>query len=236
VNRYVFTPQAQDDPVEIWEYIARDSIDAADRVIEDIFEAAESLANLPGMGHRRDGGGRRAGGTVRCRCRRRCPRDMAGARGTERGRFPVVHDPGQRAACAAGRAHGQGGAPVRGAAAVPGSPWAPARRSRWRRSCRRGRASVWPAASRLPDTSSPVPDKLLTVSWPATDQPQLYCRVERFPSRQGADRSPGSHPSAASARRTARRGSWTTLGVFPGAPGARGPASRRRWSRPRFRP
>lgn len=37
----------------IWEYIALDSIDAADRWIAKLFEAFESLAHNSGLGHRR---------------------------------------------------------------------------------------------------------------------------------------------------------------------------------------
>ena len=38
---------------EIWEYIAGDSIDAADRVIADIFSTLSTLAESPQIGHRR---------------------------------------------------------------------------------------------------------------------------------------------------------------------------------------
>ncbi len=38
---------------EIWLYIARDSIDAAERVIASIQAAAQRLAEFPGMGQRR---------------------------------------------------------------------------------------------------------------------------------------------------------------------------------------
>lgn len=48
-----FTPRARRDIVEIWEYIARDSLDSADRVTAAIREAAEMLAKLPGIGHTR---------------------------------------------------------------------------------------------------------------------------------------------------------------------------------------
>ncbi len=39
---------------EIWEYIAADDIDAADRWIGKLYDAFESLAQMPGMGHRRE--------------------------------------------------------------------------------------------------------------------------------------------------------------------------------------
>jgi plasmid stabilization system protein ParE len=37
-----------------WEYIAADSIDAADRWIDRLFEAFEAIGKNPGIGHRRD--------------------------------------------------------------------------------------------------------------------------------------------------------------------------------------
>jgi plasmid stabilization system protein ParE len=39
---------------EIWLYIARDSIDAAEKMIQRIEEASEKLASMPGMGQKRD--------------------------------------------------------------------------------------------------------------------------------------------------------------------------------------
>lgn len=54
MNRYTFTPAAVDDLDEIWEFIADDSVRAADRVIDDIRAAVEALADMPGMGHRRE--------------------------------------------------------------------------------------------------------------------------------------------------------------------------------------
>jgi len=37
----------------IWEYIAADGIDAADRWIGNLFDAFEALGRTPGIGHRR---------------------------------------------------------------------------------------------------------------------------------------------------------------------------------------
>lgn len=48
-----FTPQARRDLLEIWEYIAKDSLDAADRVASAIEDAVRLLAELPGIGHTR---------------------------------------------------------------------------------------------------------------------------------------------------------------------------------------
>jgi toxin ParE1/3/4 len=38
----------------IWLYIARDNIDAAEKLMKKIQSAAEKLAQMPGMGQRRD--------------------------------------------------------------------------------------------------------------------------------------------------------------------------------------
>jgi plasmid stabilization system protein ParE len=38
----------------IWEYIAADNIDAADRWIEKLFDAFEALGQTPDIGHQRD--------------------------------------------------------------------------------------------------------------------------------------------------------------------------------------
>lgn len=42
---------AEQDLHEIWEYIAEDNIDAADRWIGMLFDAFEILARTPGLGH-----------------------------------------------------------------------------------------------------------------------------------------------------------------------------------------
>jgi plasmid stabilization system protein ParE len=54
VNQYVLNVDAEQDLNEIWEYIADDSIDAADRWIAKLFDAFESLAQSPGIGHKRE--------------------------------------------------------------------------------------------------------------------------------------------------------------------------------------
>ncbi len=48
-----FTPRARRDVIEIWEYIARDNFEAADRVVAAIKEATRMLAELPGIGYTR---------------------------------------------------------------------------------------------------------------------------------------------------------------------------------------
>ena len=54
MSGYILGSDALADLDNIWEYIAQDSIDAADNWIRRLFEAFESLALTPGMGHRRE--------------------------------------------------------------------------------------------------------------------------------------------------------------------------------------
>jgi plasmid stabilization system protein ParE len=54
VSGYVLSADADFDLDEIWEYVAADSLDRADRWIEKLFDAFESLGQTPGLGHRRD--------------------------------------------------------------------------------------------------------------------------------------------------------------------------------------
>ena len=51
---FVLTPRAELDLIEIWEYIAQDSIDAADRVLDQLEDTMHKLAKMPGMGHIRE--------------------------------------------------------------------------------------------------------------------------------------------------------------------------------------
>jgi plasmid stabilization system protein ParE len=46
-------PEAYDDLDEIWELIAQDSADAADRVREKIYDTIRALVSFPQQGHRR---------------------------------------------------------------------------------------------------------------------------------------------------------------------------------------
>ena len=50
---YRFTPEAETDLFEIWSYIARDRIDAADRVESAVCEACTFLAKAPHSGQAR---------------------------------------------------------------------------------------------------------------------------------------------------------------------------------------
>ncbi len=45
--------EAENDLVEIWAFIARDSIEAADQFLERIYDTCQSLARSPGMGRDR---------------------------------------------------------------------------------------------------------------------------------------------------------------------------------------
>ena len=54
MNSYVLAQAAASDLDSIWEYIAQDSVDAADRWIGTLFDSLESLAANPGIGHKRE--------------------------------------------------------------------------------------------------------------------------------------------------------------------------------------
>lgn len=53
MTMYKLHPEAKADLDEIWEYIAADSIDAAERVIGDILQNFRNLTTFPDRGHRR---------------------------------------------------------------------------------------------------------------------------------------------------------------------------------------
>jgi len=54
MSGYVLSEDADLDLDDIWEYIAQDSIDAADRWIGRLFEAFEAIGHAPGIGHKRE--------------------------------------------------------------------------------------------------------------------------------------------------------------------------------------
>jgi plasmid stabilization system protein ParE len=54
VSGYILSVDAECDLQDIWEYIASDSIDAADRWILRLYGAFEALSRSPAMGHRRE--------------------------------------------------------------------------------------------------------------------------------------------------------------------------------------
>jgi plasmid stabilization system protein ParE len=53
MSGFVLHPQAYTDLEEIWEYIASDSIDTADRVLEEIHDSIRSIVSFPHSGHAR---------------------------------------------------------------------------------------------------------------------------------------------------------------------------------------
>lgn len=53
MSGFVLHPDALADVEEIWEFIATDNVDAADRTVEEVFEAITSLVAFPQIGHSR---------------------------------------------------------------------------------------------------------------------------------------------------------------------------------------
>jgi plasmid stabilization system protein ParE len=53
MSGFAFHPEAFSDLDEVWECIAEDNFDAADRVIADIFDAMRNLVPFPRQGHQR---------------------------------------------------------------------------------------------------------------------------------------------------------------------------------------
>lgn len=51
---YILAPEALQDLHDLWDYIAAENLDAADRVIDMLFAAFERLAAMPGLGHTRE--------------------------------------------------------------------------------------------------------------------------------------------------------------------------------------
>ncbi len=54
MSKYVLSTAAELDLNAIWEYIAEDNVDAADRWIDKLFDAFEALQQNPNIGHRRE--------------------------------------------------------------------------------------------------------------------------------------------------------------------------------------
>ena len=48
--RYTRTARCEEDLIDIWTYVARDSLAAADRLLDQIDEVCERLTEFPGMG------------------------------------------------------------------------------------------------------------------------------------------------------------------------------------------
>ena len=53
MSKYVLGILAERDLDEIWEYIAQDTIESADRWVGRLFDAFEAIARNPGIGHTR---------------------------------------------------------------------------------------------------------------------------------------------------------------------------------------
>ena len=54
MNRFVLTPAADQDLNDIWDYIAADNIDAANRVLDALEATFSRLAEGPALGHYRE--------------------------------------------------------------------------------------------------------------------------------------------------------------------------------------
>jgi plasmid stabilization system protein ParE len=52
MSAYVLHPEAYTDLGEIWEFIAEDNVDAADRLLEEIHNAIRGLVSFPHQGYR----------------------------------------------------------------------------------------------------------------------------------------------------------------------------------------
>jgi toxin ParE1/3/4 len=54
MKQFVLTPRAEQDISDIWDFIAGDKIEAADRVLEALEQGMAKLAKTPGIGHWRE--------------------------------------------------------------------------------------------------------------------------------------------------------------------------------------
>jgi plasmid stabilization system protein ParE len=61
VTQYILSEDADRDLDGIWDYIAEDNIDAADKWIGRLFDAFDAIGKTPGMGHKREGADRLPG-------------------------------------------------------------------------------------------------------------------------------------------------------------------------------
>jgi plasmid stabilization system protein ParE len=53
MDAYLLSPEALDDLQLIWNFIAADSVRAAEKVLDEFFDTFEKLAQWPGQGHSR---------------------------------------------------------------------------------------------------------------------------------------------------------------------------------------
>jgi plasmid stabilization system protein ParE len=51
MKAYVLTARAKRDVFDIWEYVAKDNLDAADRIANALERAFRKIARNPGIGH-----------------------------------------------------------------------------------------------------------------------------------------------------------------------------------------
>ena len=54
MSGFTLSPLARQDLNDIWDYIAQDDLDAADRVIDEIYDAILLTSTMPGIGHLRE--------------------------------------------------------------------------------------------------------------------------------------------------------------------------------------
>jgi len=54
LTRYILSEDADRDLDGIWDYIAADNVDAADRWIGKLFDAFDAIGDTPGIGHKRE--------------------------------------------------------------------------------------------------------------------------------------------------------------------------------------
>jgi toxin ParE1/3/4 len=53
MSGFAFHPEALDDLNDVWDLIAADSLDSADRIAGEIIDGIRALVHFPGQGHRR---------------------------------------------------------------------------------------------------------------------------------------------------------------------------------------
>jgi plasmid stabilization system protein ParE len=51
MSGYILHPEAYTDLDNIWEFVAEDNLDAADRLLEQIYESIQALGQFPYQGH-----------------------------------------------------------------------------------------------------------------------------------------------------------------------------------------
>jgi toxin ParE1/3/4 len=54
VNQFELARRALGDLQEIWDFVSEDNFTAADRLLEEVYRTFGQLAEVPGMGHKRE--------------------------------------------------------------------------------------------------------------------------------------------------------------------------------------